>query len=224
MQRWWLTKMVSWSDCFQVAMNLSTISSQACQVRNILWECVLMLLISSQSSKIQLSQLCTILGPLHNPGPMSRVLWDVFTDRAPHAGDPYKPLYMLTDRAPRAGDPYIYGLLNLFLICLLCDIFFDRARFTFIHKSWPYLLPHLKFHFPERDYRCRLAKAKCRGAKNWNKVSGEQQKPQPYQHWLYVLNVTKDLKYKITAFCNVFLYPASDDIYQIISVFQYLEK
>ena len=182
-----------------------------------------MLLISSQSSKIQLSQLCTILGPLHNPGPMSRVLWDVFTDRAPHAGDPYKPLYMLTDRAPRAGDPYIYGLLNLFLICLLCDIFFDRASHSFTNRG-PYLLPHLKFHFPERDYRCRLAKAKCRGAKNWNKVSGEQQKPQPYQHWLYVLNVTKDLKYKITAFCNVFLYPASDDIYQIISFFQYLEK
>ena len=96
---------------------------------------------------------------------MSRVLWDVFTDRAPHAGDPYKPLYMLTDRAPRAGDPYIYGLLNLFLIFLLCEIFFDRASYSFTNRG-PYLPPHLKFHFPERDYRCRLAKAKCRGAKN----------------------------------------------------------
>ena len=34
----------------------------------------------------QLSQLCTILGPLHDPGPLSRVLWDIFTGRVPHAG------------------------------------------------------------------------------------------------------------------------------------------
>ena len=166
MQRWWLTKMVSWSDCFQVAMNLSTISSQACQVRNILWECVLMLLISSQSSKIQLSQLCTILGPLHNPGPMSRVLWDVFTDQAPHAGDPYKPLYMLIDRATRAGDPYICIWSPQSVPHLSPLWHFLWSSFTFIHKSWALSPSSLEVSFPRTRLSVPFGKGKVpRGKK-----------------------------------------------------------
>ena len=114
--------MVFRSHCFQVAMNLSTISSQACQVKNILRECVPMLLISSQSSKTQLSQLCTILGPLHNPGPMSRVLWDVFTDRAPRAGDPYicLPIELLVQ------------VILIYMVSLICSSFVSSVTFSLI--------------------------------------------------------------------------------------------
>ena len=79
--------MVFRSYCFQVAMNLSTVSSQACQVSVNFVLHVLLILLQPQSFPIQLSQLCTILGPLHNPGPMSRVMWDIFTDQAAHEGD-----------------------------------------------------------------------------------------------------------------------------------------
>ena len=104
---------------------------------------------------IQLSQLCTILGPLHNPGPMSRVLWDIFTDQASHTGDNLFTFYVFFSF--QSFSPATFSLIKLHIHWLIVGlisffkhkVLFPRTRLSV--QFGKFSVRRLQKYEPERS-------------------------------------------------------------------------
>ena len=141
--------MASWSDCFQVAMNLSTISSQACQVRICHTAFHLIKILDN-----------TAFTTLHNPGPSSQSR----PNESSSVGCIYQSssacrwtLYTLIQYTPPQSCPPFSPLRH-----------FLRSSLTFIDSSWALSPSSLDVLLPRTRLSVPFGKGKVPRVKKLN--------------------------------------------------------